>query len=248
MYIIKQTLLFIILVLLGCYKVNSQVSSIRVGYSISIDTTYFKKNIRNTKHNEIKNTIENLNFWLEADKKVSLFEVESSLAKEDNKIYQIALAQVGGNFKYYKDKNAKIISGRALDEVITIIEDQEKFKNWHITKKSQKNILGYNCLKATTEIELLNKDGEYTMFPIEVWFAPELPFNTGPVGIDNLPGLVLKGFVNRNFIFNANSIQIEPADLNIKKPRTDIVLSKEEFSVKVIEVLEMIKKRGSDSN
>lgn len=46
-----------------------------------------------------------------------------------------------------------------------------------------KEILGYNCLRASRKVDTSD---------LVVWFAPALPANTGPDGMSNLPGCILR--------------------------------------------------------
>lgn len=54
--------------------------------------------------------------------------------------------------------------------------------NWEIEADSTKTVLGYECIKATTD---------YHGRKWSVWFAPEIPIQNGPWKLDGLPGLIL---------------------------------------------------------
>lgn len=54
--------------------------------------------------------------------------------------------------------------------------------NWEIEANSTKTVLGYECIKATTD---------YHGRKWSVWFAPEIPIQNGPWKLDGLPGLIL---------------------------------------------------------
>jgi len=65
-----------------------------------------------------------------------------------------------------------------------IIEEPAPKINWKITKDTS-NFSGINCMKATASYE--NKNWI-------VWFAPSLPFQTGPWKLNSLPGLIVDAY------------------------------------------------------
>lgn len=66
---------------------------------------------------------------------------------------------------------------------------------WEYTADSTRNILGYNCLKATTE---------FAGRKYAAWFAPDLPLPFGPYKFGGLPGLILQiQDADRQFVWEA---------------------------------------------
>lgn len=75
-------------------------------------------------------------------------------------------------------------------------EDWEK-PEWEISDET-KEILGYQCFKATTDY----RGRRWT-----AWFAPEIPVQDGPWKLCGLPGLILEAVDNhREFHFIANGL------------------------------------------
>lgn len=75
-------------------------------------------------------------------------------------------------------------------------EDWEK-PEWEISDET-KEILGYQCFKATTDY----RGRRWT-----AWFAPEIPVQDGPWKLCGLPGLILESVDNhREFHFIANGL------------------------------------------
>lgn len=70
--------------------------------------------------------------------------------------------------------------------------------SWEISD-STKNILGYECIKATAD---------YHGRIWEVWFAPEIPVSNGPWKLGGLPGLILEASTEGGqYSFIATGIQ-----------------------------------------
>src|SRR5690606_33728451 len=72
-----------------------------------------------------------------------------------------------------------------------------------------KMINNRKCYKATTIYQVKYGKKEFT-HPVVAWYSPELPFNFGPQGYGNLPGLILELQI-RNATFTAYEIE---TDLN----------------------------------
>ncbi|MCX8532357.1 GLPGLI family protein [Chryseobacterium luquanense] len=88
-------------------------------------------------------------------------------------------------------KNDKLKYKLAIDKIKPI--------NWAITKEV-KNILGYNCHKATAEIR-----GRKW----EVWFTSEIPNPIFPWKLKDTPGAILEAYDSeKNFYFNATKISL----------------------------------------
>ncbi len=102
----------------------------------------------------------------------------------------------------------------------------EMINGWKLTEESKK-IDGFLCYKATNVDRVVN-DIKVFEHPIIAWYCPELPYNYGPIGYGNLPGLILELQV-RNTVYGALKL-----DFNSEKlPDYDIlkkseIISKEE--------------------
>lgn len=94
---------------------------------------------------------------------------------------------------------------------------------WDIVSE-RKNILGYNCMKATTLKQLDNGDN----IEVNAWFAKDLPFNFGPKEFAGLPGLILE-IEERGMRFYATKVRLTDKDYKIKFPDVDKSISKKEY-------------------
>ena len=76
--------------------------------------------------------------------------------------------------------------------------EELKTPEWAITD-SVKNIIGYECFKATTDF----KGRQWT-----AWFAPEIPVSDGPWKLHGLPGLILEAYdKSHDYEFEAKGIR-----------------------------------------
>lgn len=96
---------------------------------------------------------------------------------------------------------------------------------WTIKPDSTRQLLGYECLYATTSF----RGREW-----EAWFAPELPLKEGPWKLAGLPGIVLLAQdKNGQYLFEATSIRTENIPtvgifIYNRKP-LDMMKSREEY-------------------
>ncbi|QBO58021.1 GLPGLI family protein [Chryseobacterium salivictor] len=87
-----------------------------------------------------------------------------------------------------------------------LIIDQKKF-NWKVSTE-EKNILGYECSKATTVIGNV----EYI-----AWFTNQIPLSYGPVKINGLNGIILEiSDVNGDLKILAKNITIQKSSAEIE--------------------------------
>ena len=115
-------------------------------------------------------------------------------------------------FKNFNDKTIRIQF--ALKNDIRVIKDSLPNFKWKIHNEF-KNILGYNCKKATT---ITNRAGVEQN--IIAWFTESLVYNDGPLDFNGLPGMILgleiDKFAKIKFIniekITENTIINEPAD------------------------------------
>jgi len=84
---------------------------------------------------------------------------------------------------FYKDYKANTITYNELIGVKKVtIEENINLIDWKIESESKKEILGYNCVRAT---------GDFRGRKYEAYFTPELFQRGGPWKFDGLPGIVL---------------------------------------------------------
>lgn len=84
-----------------------------------------------------------------------------------------------------KEANAESLSvyDQKSDELCQYSEPLSEI-SWEIVSDSIKNILGFECIKATTDYH-----GRQWI----AWFAPEIPVQDGPWKLHGLPGLIMEG-------------------------------------------------------
>lgn len=102
-------------------------------------------------------------------------------------INQMSKYPVDVKCKYYDSDILKTsISMPDIKKNFIVLDSLAKMNNWQITNDTVK-FMGFICQKA-----YINYQSEkYTAF-----FAPQLPFNAGPLDFRGLPGLILKVFNN----------------------------------------------------
>ena len=163
-------------------------------------------------------------------KSKSLYSLVEKLDVGDPSAYKMVALQAKG--KYYKDINNKEkITQTEFGALLNIIHPYDEYK-WEITNDT-KIISGYKCYKAICTYEEFDKRRDKMLtFNPEVWFAPELSFPFGPLGLDGVPGLVLEASFNSRTYFYASKIEfnIENPSVKIEKPKNGKYITQEEYN------------------
>ena len=98
-------------------------------------------------------------------------------------------------------------------------EIKPKF-NWKL-EESSKNILNYDCKKATLE---------YAGRIYTAWYTKDIPINNGPYKFEGLPGLILEMYDSKNdFHFEAVGINNKSLPIYIRNDDKIFLVSKEKF-------------------
>jgi len=147
--------------------------------------------------------------YLEGDGKNSIYIEDWTHVnnEETNNIFSIKSEK---NPAFFKDLNNKtIIYSTHIRLKPFDLKDEIAGFNWNI-KSETKNILGYNCQKATT----VHRGRTFT-----VYFAQEIPFADGPWKLFGLPGLILDVKLESSL----GSLTISAVNVEIKENSNEIV-------------------------
>lgn len=207
----KQIILLTTILLFSC-KSNQSTSKnsekeIEVHYAFKLQPK--EKTERNDEVkksvDEIVTQFKNLDFVLNCSKSKSSFELIENLKLKDSFAYKAAAISVSKNYrKYYADNDLKLKGYRDGEGKHVKLEHGKP--DWKITTES-KMVNNYKCYKATAIDSALNyKTNKYMIENITAWFAPEVPYNFGPMGWDGLPGLVIEATKSDKNYFIAEKI------------------------------------------
>jgi GLPGLI family protein len=114
-----------------------------------------------------------------------------------------------------------------------IYTKEKKTENWILSSET-KVIDGYFCYKATNTYTVVNSAGTFN-FPVIAWYCPKLPYNYGPNGYGNLPGLILELQV-RNINYGVKKIDLNSEmEFNLRFLDKASILTEEELNKKLDE-------------
>lgn len=108
------------------------------------------------------------------------------------------------------------------DRFVELYEYDEKTPkfNWKLEEGS-KEILDYNCNKATVE---------YGGRTYTAWYTKNIPINSGPYKFEGLPGLILEIYdSNNDFNFEVIAMDNNPLPIYIRNDEKIFFVSKEKF-------------------
>ena len=112
--------------------------------------------------------------------------------------------------------------------------------NWKLYDET-KMIDNYLCYKATNVNVVYNRSGKIFNHPVIAWYCPKLPYNYGPNGYSNLPGLILELQV-RNVVFGAKKIDLNSAlDFDFDFLKNVKTISRNELDKKIDDEMQLLK-------
>ena len=113
--------------------------------------------------------------------------------------------------------------------------------NWQLHDET-KFIGDYLCYKATNVYRVENEVRVFN-HPVVAWYCPKLPYNYGPNGYSNLPGLILE-LQERNVVFGATKIDLDSdLDFDAEFLKTVKTISEEDLNKKLQEEFEELKRQ-----
>lgn len=112
-------------------------------------------------------------------------------------------------FSIHKNQNKISYSERFGNDVMSYKESINL--NWNL-KDGEKNLLGYNCKKATVN---------YGKREWTAWYTTEIPYNSGPYKFQGLPGLILS-VIDSDNDFNFVAVGLETAPVRLISKSSDI--------------------------
>lgn len=163
--------------------------------------------------------IKKLTFLLKFNDNHSVFELkdEQIFSIQETETYKVMAGYLG---KYW---NLESIVYKLKEENIAykkcIIKIDKKY-DWQILT-DVKEINGYKCYKATTEIDIINSRGNFKE-TIYAWFCPELPYSFGPLEYYGLPGLIFE-LQTKNAIYGVKEINFKDEVEIDKMPNVEII-------------------------
>jgi GLPGLI family protein len=139
---------------------------------------------------------------------LSLSQINNTMRSDAFKGVDMVEVYIGKDAKFYTNKKEKNVLTEK-ESMGTSFLLQQPFLKWKLIN-STKNIGKYTTYKATTEKEIVTRNGTIIRREVVAWYCPELPIGFGPKEFSGLPGLILElkdGALN--FI-------VEKIELNLK--------------------------------
>jgi GLPGLI family protein len=172
-----------------------------------------------------KEILNDIKFLLKFNRDESTFKVKKILEIETNRFFRFAIGPEGSKV-YYNNNQEKenLYQVDAFGDLFIVSYPKMKWKLLNETKK----IGEYICFKATAIKKVNGKKGIINT-PIEAWYCPDLPISFGPLGFNELPGLILE-LSMKNYKYSVSEIRfnIENGVL-IKKPTKGKKVTEYEF-------------------
>lgn len=237
-----QKVLFVFLILCT-YSISAQIQSGEIIYKVKapesmiqyMDTTQTKADPMVNKfferrYNQIVKSTPHLHFKLKFNKDRSLFTSIKGMENDAGIDLEQMIRAVGVYGDYFTDKNQDL----KIEEVFSPIDNKtillkSSFNDldWKI-ENITKTIAGFKCTKASAVV--YKDSSSQKEIKVIAWFAPELPFQFGPMEYSGLPGLILGLESRNNFYFYADEIKLDKTDKKINALSKGKVIDKETYN------------------
>ncbi len=223
-------ILCFVVVLMLTFNCFSQLNG-KATYSVisNINTEDIKDQTARELMEGVNKEISKLEFTLTFNTHGSLFEVNKILEADNANPYhrKIALASCKGNdvWHYSKEEDLRICKLNMFDQEFTIISKPDELR-WTMEKES-KMTGKHKSYKATTIIKVVGSKG-LSERQVIAWYTPEIPVNYGPLGFQNLPGLIMELHMDK-VIYQLKSVKFSEDEPKIDLPLLKNSISQEEF-------------------
>ncbi len=177
--------------------------------------------------------LETLEFALAFDTGHAMFTASPTLVHDKNPFLKGALNYGLGSGAYYTDRTTGnvIQRSRAIGKTFLI---QHKKTEWTLHTETRK-IGGYECLKATTTLQVSTDP----IKEITAWYAPALPIQLGPVGYHGLPGLIMQLEFGGLVEFTVTKMNMKPKKLpDMTTPTKGNPVTREQFRAELDQAMD----------
>lgn len=152
-----------------------------------------------------------LSFKLVFNKVEGLFFMEDIMGIDENPKIGLATGPYQGTYYQNNINDKKLWKLESFDGIYLIDLSPVQWK----LENKQKIINGYKCYKAIGEQITSTKGNEVNS--IVAWYAPDIPFNFGPIGYNGLPGMILS-LTTRGEQYLLKDLQLNKDETEINKP------------------------------
>lgn len=186
---------------------------------------------------DVRRSFPYLNYRLSFTTQEALFQVATTyMAGDAGMDINKSLNMTNSNGIFYTNivENMRLHERNYLDKD-WLIKDKADVVEWEITNET-KQIQGYTCYKAVAD----GPSDEIAWSEVIAWFAPDIPFQFGPLDYVGLPGLILEldyGF----YTFYADKIDFSNQRIEIKRPTKGKLLNRKEYDKQIKEMTDRLK-------
>jgi len=242
-------LFFLLISITGISQTKKQYAKLKVSYGVK---TFLDKNLERHKSllrifpekaKKIETIATEFDFSLIFNDSISIFYLERKLYS-DNSAAMLAIIHTDYFGRIKQESNNYITEN--LQEDFGKFLVSRPYQNW-VLHDETKIIGDYLCFKATTFHTTTNPKGKVFKHDFTAWYAPQLPYQFGPIGYGNLPGLIIE-LQGNNFSYGVKKIEFydenERKKNKIPKLKKLKLINEEKFE----ELAAIDEKRWRDNN
>ncbi len=210
--------------------------------NIELDSTQVNSEIQKQIQEMMRKQFQK-SYTLRFNKTESVYKEEKRLgATQPTLGIQVMVAGSGASDILYKNsKEKRFVAQRDMLGKIFLVKDSLTHYDWKLENETKK-IGNYTCYKATTRrtfqqrTSVSTNDDDSTEdieteeeITITVWYAPEIPVNSGPATFWGLPGLILEANDGQQSMLCSKIVLNPKKKIEILEPTKGKIVSESKF-------------------
>lgn len=168
-------------------------------------------------------------YKLAFNREEAIYKDMNSIPNDNGIDLSVASGTFGSGIYYTNLKENLSFNQRKTFNKLWLIQRNLDDLSWKL-KTGTKTIQGYDCKKAV--IPFFRSPSIQPIAEITVWYAPDLPFQFGPIHLFGLPGMILGVEFEHVFLYAAE-ITLHQKEMKFNRPSKGVIISEAEYIQKI---------------
>lgn len=168
-------------------------------------------------------------YSLEFNDSISLFQISTKLANDNNELNsRISSILSGSNKKYLINRKMSLVKKQVDVSGSKIIIVDNKPHKWKLLNDTY-SIDGKTYLKAEAVVKEMRTNGKLVDVLVTAWYDPNIPLSLGPYNYYGLPGMIVK-LSEKNKIITLKSITFKSRGKKLSEFKKGTIMTESEYN------------------